>query len=144
MSAHQFHTDELMLDVPEGFADDTSNLLEWPAEGGSIALMIRRKAIAAGSTFDTMAKKYASELKARLTAYRDETPPDFRVEVPHHTLCFRFQEHGQVAYQLHLLIEQRGRLMFLIWGAPARHREMVDALAKQCFESIMIRDTQYP
>jgi hypothetical protein len=144
MSVHPFHTDELVMDVPEGFADDTSNMLEWPAEGGGVALMIRRKAITAGSTFDSMAKTYGSELKARLNAYRDETPPDFRVNVPHHTMCFRFQEQGRVAYQVHLLIEQRGKLMFIIWGGPARHREMVDALAKQSFESIMTRDTPYP
>jgi hypothetical protein len=140
MSAHQFHTDELVMDVPEGFADDTANMLEWPAEGGGIALMIRRRVIVAPATFDSMAKTYTTELKARLSAYRDETPPELRVQVPHKTVCFRFQEHGRVAYQVHLLIEQRGRVMFIIWGGPARHREMVDALAKQSFESIMIRD----
>ncbi len=144
MNTHWYQTDEVAFEVPDGFVDDSSNLMEWPAEGGGIALLLRRRPIAEGSSFAAMTKSYSAELRARLTGFREEGPIPFEVPGPHHALCFRFREDARVIYQVHLMLDRGDKALFFIWGGPAQHRALVDALAKQSAESLMIREHEKP
>jgi hypothetical protein len=141
MTPYRFYTDEFAITVPGTFVDRSATVLEWQTEMGPVSLMVRRRALKDRGEYDAIAKSYHDELKASLSAYREETAPDFQCVVPARVVACRFREEQKVFYHLHILLDFGSKLVIFLWAGEAAQRPVIDDLVRDTMESLLVRET---
>lgn len=141
MTPYRYYTDEFAITIPGPFVDRSATVLEWQTEMGPVTLMIRRRALKERGEYDEIAKSYLDELKAGLSAYREETAPDFQCVVPGRFVACRFREEQKVFYHVHILLDFGNKLVIFLWGGEASQRPVIDDLVQGTMESLLVRET---
>jgi hypothetical protein len=141
MTPYRFYTDEFAITVPGSFIDRSATVLEWQTEMGPVTLMIRRRALKEPGEYDALARSYHAELKAGLSAYREETAPDFQCVVPSRVVACRFREEQKVFYHVHILLDFGDKFLIFLWGGEAAQRPVIDDLVRDTMASLLVRET---
>lgn len=136
-----FHMDDLVCSVPQGYRDDSTHALQWPAEDGSrIALLVQRDTTRERPKLEAMHQLALAEYKKRLPMLHMETEPTLDLALPHRLAAIRWKREDDVVYQLQLFIELSDRNVIATFSARALYRDAVDDMAREFATSLRIRE----
>lgn len=134
-----YWTDELQADVPDGFIDRSTHVLEWKHGNDSLSLAIQRDMGRDRKSPKVLLTKAQAEFERRFAHYMVEEAPALDIALEHATLAFRWKSDGKALFQAQLVVELGDRLVIATASGVASARQAVLELLTTFAQSIEVR-----
>jgi hypothetical protein len=134
-----FFTDELQCDLPPGFIDRSTHLLEWKLEDDTVSIAIQRDLSTKRLSPEAMNERALAEYARRFPHYLAESVEPIDLSLDHAIAAFRWKREGRTVFQIQCYLELGDRLLVVTVTGLARSRSGVEDLFREFVRSIELR-----
>lgn len=134
-----YWTDELQAELPDGFVDRSTHILEWPHGTDSLSLAIQRDTSRDRKTPSALLTRAQQEFERRFAHFTLEEPPTLELAFEHAAVAFRWKGDGKALFQAQLVLELGDRLIIATASGVASASQAVRELLAAFAQSIEAR-----
>jgi hypothetical protein len=121
--------DELVVEVPVGFRDQSVQALEWRLpDGGRLTMSVVRQPKAGEESIDDVADRIQSDVARSFAAFVAEAPAQLQLPIAAASRRARLKHEGEPVYRHFALLDLDDRWLILSASGPVRHGATVDEI----------------
>lgn len=136
---YRFHTNDVVLTVPQGFRDRSSQVLEWPNPSGQPLHLIMTRLEKRASELEKELAAAIRDLEITFHGLSSVDPPPLTTNFPLGQFACRFRREDKVFYQRLIFIGAESYILSIATIGPASQRSEIDDLTQNAIQNLLFR-----